>query len=81
MTRDKALEYMNQPVRVNYNTRSGPQTRSGTVTHITLRKMVLLAFNGKDEDFEYYIHIKDIARIYELKPKDEETHQDIPQTL
>jgi len=71
MTREKALEYMDMPVRVNYEAKGISHFRSGTVTHITLRKMVLLAFNGDDEDFEYYIPIKGITRIYELKPKDD----------
>ena len=81
MTRDKALEYQDMRVRVEYDTKVGPHKRSGTITNISLRKLILLAFNGEDELFEFYIPLKCISRIYELKPKNEETHKSISKAL
>jgi len=78
MTREKALEYLDKDVRVNYENKIGPHARAGRVAHITKRKMILEAFNGADHDFEYYIPLIEIKRVYELKPKeDAATYEDI----
>lgn len=44
-----------------------PHKRTGIVTNVTFRKLILLAFNGEIDDFEYYIELKHIKQIYELK--------------
>jgi len=45
-----------------------PHHRTGIVTNVTFRKLILLAFNGEDEDYEYYIALKNIKQVYEINP-------------
>jgi len=45
-----------------------PHMRTGVVTNVSVRKLTLLAFNGETEDFEYYITLKNIKTVYEIKP-------------
>ena len=79
MTREKALEYMDMPVRVYYKIGGLLHAHAGMVTHVTKRKLILLAFNGEEDDFEIYAPLKGIKRIYELKPKDDAgAHENIP---
>ncbi len=83
MKAQTAQQYIGMTCRIHYETRLPswrqtpegwvkymaviPHMRAGVVTNTTFRKLILLAFNGETDDFEYYIAIKNIKRIYELK--------------
>ena len=70
MTPHKANEYIGKTCRVTYtNIRGFKSSRVGHVTHVLLRKVVMLLFTGDEEDFELYAPLKS-ARIYELKPNE-----------
>ena len=70
MTPHKANEYIGKTCRVTYtNIRGFKSSRVGVITHVLLRKVVMLLFNGEEDDYELYCTLKG-ARIYELKPNE-----------